>query len=204
MPATNIDIRHGDALDLLLEENGKFALIATDPPYTMGGTGDEHRVTATVAVVLRECAQRVMPGGHLIVMCASSWRSISYMVESVRNVIDPVRVGTWCKPQSKTKVKTAGWSWASASVIVFRKGSAITNARCATLDHVLCEPTQKQRRAQLPADVARWMVEPYVVEGERMLDPFAGSGAIVQAATELGMRAHGYEKNPLPEHRSDV
>jgi DNA modification methylase len=187
-------IIEGDALDLILDEAGQFDLVVTDPPYAFGGSGDEHAISATVAVVLREAARRLAKGRWMVVMCASSWRSMSYMVESVRGVVEPVRVATWCKPQSRSKVNTPGWLWASVSTIAFRKGKALDAREAEQLDHITAEVVRNGRRAELPADVARWAVSAYAVPGGRFLDPFAGSGALVRAAAELGMNSTGYEK----------
>lgn len=184
----------GDSLDLIQQLTDKPDLIVTDPPYAFGGSGDEHAISATVAVVLRESAQRLAKGRWMLVMCASSWRSTSYMVEAVRGVVDPVRIGTWCKPVARTKVSTSGWLWASVNVVAFRKGRAEDSSSSGILDHITAAPIVKGRRAELPPEVARWMVEPYAVLGGFFLDPFAGSGVIVQAAENCGMRAVGYER----------
>lgn len=186
----------GDALDLISAETGKFDLIVTDPPYAFGGSGDEHAISATVAIVLREAAARLAKGRWMLVMCASSWRSMSYMVESVRGLVDPVRCGTWCKPESRTKVSTTGWAWASVSVIAFRRGKPLCQSGSPVLDNITAAPIKNGRRAELPPEVARWMVNPFAVAGGRFLDPFAGSGRIVQAAEDHDMEAIGYEKNP--------
>jgi tRNA G10 N-methylase Trm11 len=187
---------HGDALDMISRETGTFSLIATDPPYAFGGSGDEHALSATVAVVLREAAQRLERGRWMLVMCAASWRSQSYMVESVRGIVEAVRVATWCKPMARSKVASAGWAWASVKVIAFRKGKAADNGIIDALDHITAAPLRNGRRAELPPEVARWMVAPFLVPGGRFLDPFAGSGAIVNAAMSGGMDAIGYEKKP--------
>lgn len=188
----------GDSLDLIQAETGTFDLIATDPPYAFGGSGDEHAISATVAVVLREAAQKLSKGRWMLVMCASSWRSQQYMAEAVRGIVEPVRTATWCKPKSRAKVKTPGWSWASVSVIAFRKGKAAEwRPTGDALDHITSAVVMNGRRAELPPEVARWMVEPYIVPGGRFLDPFAGSGAIPKAAEALGMIATGYEKRPV-------
>lgn len=188
-------ILKGDALDLIQAEQGTFDLIVTDPPYAFGGSGDEHAISATVAIVLREAATRLKRGRFMGVMCASSWRSMSYMVESVRGIVEPVRVGTWCKPESRTKVNTTGWAWASVPVIVFRKGKADDIFEsCPLLDNITAPVIKNGRRAELPPEVADWMVAPFAVKGGRFLDVFAGSGAIVRAAERAGMIAFGYEK----------
>jgi DNA modification methylase len=186
----------GDSLDLILLEQRRPALVATDPPYAFGGSGSEHALSATVAIVLREAAQRLERGRWMLVMCASSWRSTSYMVEAVRGIVEPVRIATWCKPEARTKVETTGWKWASVNVIAFRKGKAIDDCAASDLDHINEPPVINGRRAELPHRVAEWMVRPFAVPGALMIDPFAGSGAILDAAESCGMNAVGYEKNP--------
>lgn len=192
-------ILRGHALDLIESLEGEPDLIATDPPYAFGGTGDEHAISATVATVLREAARRLRKGRWMLVMCAASYRSQAYMVESVRGLVEPVRVATWCKPKARTKVQTTGWAWASVSVIAFKKGKALELESPALLDHITAEPVMNGRRAELPQEVADWMVSPYAVAGGLCLDPFAGSGKLLTAAEKCGMRAIGYELNPLAE-----
>ncbi len=193
-------IRKGDALELVLLEEGRPDLIVTDPPYAFGGGGTEHELSATVAVVLRESAQRLQKGRWMIVMCASSWRSTHYMVDAVRGIVDPQRIATWCKPAAKTKARTVGWKWASVNVIAFRKGKALDDAgNCDELDHILAAPLTVGRRAELPPEVAAWAVRPFAVPGGAMWDPFAGSGALLKAAEDAGMKAIGFESNPLPD-----
>ena len=186
----------GDALDLIESLEDKPFLIATDPPYAFGGSGEEHAISATVAIVLRESARRLQRGGWMLVMCASSWRSMSYMVESVRGILDPVRVATWTKPSSRSKTRTPGWAWASVSVIALRRGKSADLDRSAILDHHAAPIITNGRRAELPPSVADWVVGPFAKKGEPMLDPFAGSGALVAAADRAGMRGMGYEKKP--------
>jgi tRNA G10 N-methylase Trm11 len=189
-----MELISGDSLDLILAETRRPDLIVTDPPYAFGGTGDEHAISATVAVVLREAATRLQKGRWMLVMCAASWRSTAYMVEAVRGVVDPVRIATWCKPTARTKARTTGWAWASVNVIAFKKGKALDDYSSPFVDHITCPPVINGRRAELPAEVADWMVTPYAVAGGLMIDPFAGSGAILKAAERAGMNAVGYEK----------
>lgn len=187
----------GDSLDLILAETVTPDLVVTDPPYAFGGSGSEHAISATVAVVLREAAQRLAKGRWMLVMCASSWRSTAYMVEAVRGLVEPVRIATWCKPAARTKVETTGWKWASVNVIAFRKDKALDDYAASDLDHITAPPVINGRRAELPPEVALWMVKPFAVAGGVLLDPFAGSGAILKAGETCGMTAIGYEKNPM-------
>jgi DNA modification methylase len=186
-------ILRGHALDLIEQLTEAPDLIVTDPPYAFGGSGKEHAISATVATVLRESARRLKKGRWMLVMCAASWRSQAYMVESVRGLVEPVRVATWCKPKARTKVQTTGWAWASVKVIAFRKGKALDLESEPYLDHITAEPIMNGRRAELPPAVADWMVGPFAVYGGFCLDPFAGSGRILNAAELHGMHATGYE-----------
>jgi tRNA G10 N-methylase Trm11 len=186
-------ILRGHALDLIEQLTDTPDLIVTDPPYAFGGSGEEHAISATVATVLRESARRLAKGRWMLVMCASSWRSQAYMVESVRGIVEPVRVATWTKPKARTKVQTTGWAWASVKVIAFRKGKALELESPPYLDHITAEPVMNGRRAELPMEVANWMVAPFAVPSGLCFDPFAGSGKILTAAETCGMRALGYE-----------
>lgn len=196
-----IALHNADALEWVLGEGGneKFDLIATDPPYAFSGNGAEHEMTATVAIVLRESAKLLKPGGWMLVMCASSWRSTAYMVEALRGVLIPVRIATWCKLAARTKVRTVGWQWTSVNVLAFRNGKSATLPATEVLDHITAEPVVKGRRAQLPAIVADWMIAPFAVPGGKMLDPFAGSGELVRSADRAGMHATGCELTPTAE-----
>ena len=197
-----MEIRTGDALELIQGFERPIDLLVTDPPYAFGGSGGEHALSATVAVVLREAARKMAPGSWALVFAASSWRSTAYMVEAVRGVLEPVRIGTWTKPESKTKVATSGWKWASVNVIAMRKGKARFTPTSEALDHICAAPVKNGRRAELPASVADWAVAPFAVPGGVALDPFAGSGALPAAAARAGMSAYGFEREPVSRDRA--
>ena len=193
-----MELRRGDALSLIDDFDQDIDLIATDPPYSFGGNGSEHELSATVAIVLREAAKKLKRGCWMVSMCASSWRSTVYIIESVRNILNPVRFATWAKPSPKTKVRTPGWEWTSVNVVAFRKGDKNNPdlGLCNELDYIVEAPLKKGRRAQLPGKVAEWMVKPFVIKEGIMLDPFAGSGTLPKAAEKLGMKAYGFERSP--------
>lgn len=189
-------ITKGDALDLIDVFPERIDLMVTDPPYAFGGSGGEHALSATVAVVLRESARKMQKGSWAVVFAASSWRSTAYMVEAMRGILEPVRIGTWVKPESRTKVATAGWRWASVNATAFRKGKGRDLGACDLLDHICAAPIRNGRRAELPPEVADWAVAPFAVPFGVFLDPFAGSGALPLAAERANMRAFGFERDP--------
>lgn len=192
-PVGEVTIERGHALELV-EQVPTFDLLVTDPPYAMGGGGAEHAMSATVATVLRESAHKLRKGGWAIVFAASSWRSTYYMIEAVRGVLEPVRMGTWVKPASRSKVRTPGWAWASVNVIVMRRpGKNPPGVPVPTLDWICEPPLIVGRRAQLPPAVAEWAVAPFAAPGGLAFDPFAGSGALLRAAADCGMHTLGFE-----------
>jgi DNA modification methylase len=195
-PDRLVELIAGEALATLSawDPRDQFDLVVTDPPYALSARGTaEHELTATVAVVLRESARLLKPDRWMLVMCAASWRSTTYMVEALRGLVHPVRIGTWCKPAARTRTRTIGWAWASVNVMVFRKGDTADGAASPTLDHITAAPLTCGRRAQLPPAVADWLVAPYAVADGVLLDPFAGSGEILRAAARAGMDAIGIE-----------
>jgi len=196
LKTAGVTIRQGHALDLITGVK-QVDLIATDPPYAFSGEGAEHALGSVVANVLRESAYRLRKGGWAVVFAASSWRSTYYVVESVRGILEPIRIGTWAKPAAKTKVRTPGWAWASVNVIVFRRpGAPGAGVPSEMLDYIVEPPLMVGRRAQLPDRVARWAVQPFTVPGGVMLDPFSGSGVLCRTASEAGMTAVGFEMTP--------
>lgn len=199
VPIPKWTMHKGDSLDLISAWDTPLDLVVTDPPYAMGGAGQEHALSATVAIVLRSTAERLRRGSWFVVYCATSWRAIAYMVEAVRGIVEPVRIATWCKPKSRTKVSTPGWAYASVAVLAMRKGPKNRPELTPSpiLDHLAAPVFTQGRRAQLPETVAAWSVAPFVIPGGVMLDPFAGSGALPKAAGVLGMIAHGLEKDPF-------
>lgn len=184
----------GHATDLITDV-GKLDLVVTDPPYAFTGSGPEHEMTATVAVVLRECAQRLTRGSWMIVFCASSWRSVNYTVEAVRGVLDPIRIGVWVKPNPRSRVVIPGWKWGTVAVVAFRKGPKNREELKPReiKDYIEAPALIEGRRAQLPEIVCDWAVEPFAIPGGQFLDPFAGSGSLVRSAIKFGMEARGFE-----------
>lgn len=197
--------RHeGHAIDLLSDWDRELDLVVTDPPYAFGGgSGSEHhKLSATVAIVLRETARKLKRGCWLVCYTATSWRAISYVVEACRNIVEPVRIATWTKPCCRTKVQPIGWSYASVALVAMRKGPKNDPRLMKTtdLDHIEAATAVGGRRAQLPETVASWSVAPFVIPGGLFLDPFAGSGTLPAAAAHCGMEAHGFEILEEPDY----
>jgi hypothetical protein len=105
-------------------------------------------------VALREYASKLRRERWMLVMCASCWRSTSYMVEAVRGVVEPVRVAHWNKPVARTRASTGGWRWASVHVIAFRKGKAVDATPSGHLDHITAAPLTTGRLCRTHSETA--------------------------------------------------
>lgn len=197
---SKIHMINRDSVECLQTWDTPIDLIVTDPPYAFSGYGAEHELTASVAIVLRESAKHLKRGSWMIVYSASSWRSISYIVESVRPILSPVRIASWIKPKSKTKVRTVGWNWSTVAIIAMRKGpknrTRLDQFDDFDPDYISCNPLTTGRRAELPDKVALWSIKPFIIPNGVFLDPFAGSYKLTKIASKLGMIAYGIEKDP--------
>ena len=118
------------------------------------------------------------------------------MVESVRGILDPVRIATWVKPGATSKTRTPGWRWSTVNIVALRRGKSASLPSSEEPDYIVEPPVRNSRRAELPSTVAHWAVSPFAVKGGMMLDPFAGSGRLVEAAAHAGMNATGFEVLP--------
>ncbi|KKM79299.1 hypothetical protein LCGC14_1351340 [marine sediment metagenome] len=186
-------IQHGHAVDLIAKFNEQIDLLASDPPYAFGGSTGEHELSAAVAIALRESARLLKPGCWCVVYCASSWRSTNYMIEAMRGILQPIRVATWCKPNAVSKARTTGWGWATVNVVAFRRGKDKLQRQPIGLDYIEAKAVKTGRRAELPSCVADWSIAPFVVPGGVILDPFAGSGALLLAGERANMTAIGFD-----------
>ncbi len=87
---------------------------------------------------------------------------------------------------------------ATRFIPTFRYAPKATAPERPTVDGVT-HPTVK------PLSVTRWLVDLVAVEGMRVLDPFAGSGPVAEACTEVGVSSVSIERDgrfvPLIVHR---
>jgi hypothetical protein len=123
------------------------------------------------------------------------------MVEAVRGLVESVRIAHWNKPAARTRASTSGWWWASVHIIAFRKGKAADVKPSGYLDHITAAPLTTGHRAELASEVAAWMIEPFAV---MMCDPFAGSRALIRAATAPGWMPSASRRTRLKRGRREL
>jgi DNA modification methylase len=62
--------------------------------------------------------------------------------------------------------------------------------------HIATETGNKNHSAAYPKELPKWFIKLFTKEGDWVLDPFSGSGATIEAATELRRNAIGIEIMP--------
>jgi 16S rRNA G966 N2-methylase RsmD len=172
-------IHHGNAAELV-GTLPPFDLVVTDPPYAMGGVDGEWRLTAEVAIALRDGAKVVKRrDGAMVVLAASSGRSIEFMSSAVGLPLK--RVLTWHRPDARTAARS-GWRFDTVLALVFGKvppeggQSSFISAP---------SPRPSGHKAEIPDEVADWLLAPWA-DPLTVLDPFCGSGALLAAAARRG------------------
>lgn len=181
-----VDIREGNAAEVV-DALPRFDLVVTDPPYAMGGVDGEWRLTAEVAIALRDAAKIVKRrDGAMVVLAASSGRSVEFMSSAVGLPLK--RVLTWHRPDARTAARS-GWRFDTVLALVFGKVSPEGGSSSFIS---AASPKPSGHKAEIPDEVADWLLAPFR-EPRVVLDPFCGSGSLLAAAQRLGHTVLGVD-----------
>lgn len=183
-----IKIYHGDCREIL-PELPKVPLVLTDPPYAIGAGRGEWSATAAVAIGLHEAAKRVSKGGALLAFTTTSGRGIEFTQGSIAGKLPFNRLLTWCKTDGRSRA-VSPWRWDSVAILAFGSvGSTATGS-----SSVYQTPADYEREtdhpAELPDGIADWLYAPF---GTDCLDPFMGTGRLLEPAVGSGKHVIGIE-----------
>ncbi len=147
---------------------------------------------------LKEWTDKVLPkiGGWAVIFCAQA--QIGEYIETLKGHRF-VAVGTmvWQKtnpvPFNHTHKPINAWE----AIVIGKRSGTKFNGRVVHNVFVCKSPSPQERihPTQKPVQLLAQFVELFSAPGDLVFDPFAGSGSTVLAATQMGRRAIGYEKD---------
>lgn len=190
-----ITIYHGDCRDVL-QDIGPVGLVITDPPYAIGSSRAEWKVTASVGTGIHLAAKKVEKGGAMLVFTTTSGRGIDFTMGAVGNALPLNRLLIWHKSFIRSRV-AGPWRWDAVAILAFGRAcfgrpehsSVFTTTDPASHTHL----GDTGHPAELPDGVADWLYGPLATDETVMLDPFMGSGKLLEPAARMGRRAIGIE-----------
>lgn len=188
-------IYHADCREILADLPSVDYVI-TDPPYAMGSSRQEWKVTASVGTGIHMAARKVVKGGALFCFSTTSGRGIEYTLGAVGRALPFNRVLIWHKRFVRSRV-AGPWRWDAVAILAFGRasfGKPELSSCCAT-DEPLSKGSLEDVRhpAEVPGDVARWLYCPLDRDEITVMDPFMGSGSLLLPAAEAGRRVIGIE-----------
>lgn len=205
-----VTLYHGDCLDCLNEVSGLGAVI-TDPPYSSGGAFRGDRMLSTIAKYTNgdtlayrtEFAGDTRDQRGFLVWCTlwlglararatagarvlsfTDWRQLPTLSDAIQCAGWVWRgIATWHKPGIRMQ---RGSFSGSAEYVVWGTNGPLTDHDGAPQNVFACAPVaDKVHIAEKPVSVAFWLLKA-IEPGVLVVDPFMGTGSILQAARISG------------------
>lgn len=204
-------VKCGDATSLILNlPNESIDCIITDPPYGVDvGHGGGHRMEAdfddspeaAIAIlrsILPELRRVLKPSGHFYLFFAPQrWATIFNLCSScgfdVRDVPN-----IWTKPGGATGTTDWDNNFAPAwepFLFASNKQRRLNFKRKNVFTYSVELGASRLHPTQKPIELIRELVQLSTQPGEIILDPFAGSGSTLVAASQLRRKFLGFELN---------
>lgn len=204
-----VTIYHGDSVELMpYLETSFFDAVITDPPYNEVNRADILNADGSVWSRMDKGGADSLPvdiptltaelcrlsRGWVYVWCG--WRQVSHIIDAMGDSdIDSVRLGGWHKASPVPMAASKMWLSAFETCVIGRKPKSYFNRYAASpiwfgeKEYATFHPTQK------PLWLMTELVTASVPEGGYVIDPFMGSGSVLEAAKKNGRRAVGIEIN---------
>lgn len=200
-------IVHADAFDFLARlKDGSVDLVVTDPPYE---SLEKHRARGTTTRLSHSKASsndwfKILPNDQLPRLMEELWRVLKpnshlyvFCDDETSNIIwqinEQMRLFKWWKRLVWDKLKMGmGYHYrASFEFILFlEKGKRALNSK--SLRDVISVPRiHGGYPTEKPVEVSEILISQSTDVGERVVDPFCGSGSVGVAARRLGRKFAG-------------
>jgi site-specific DNA-methyltransferase (adenine-specific) len=195
-----------------LKATEQFDLCLTDPPYDRERSLIGHVARASIGKTLDwdkldlgwvlRVAPTLAPKGQILAFCpfeAIGGYELAFQAAKL------IYKGTlvWHKT-NPGPVYRASYQWACEAIVWAARGDGCTfmpwEEQAGATAHNLIEGAicQGNERTEHPTQKPLWLImrllQRHAVEGQRVLDPFCGSGTTLVAARKLGLEAIGIER----------
>jgi len=198
-------------------EDDSVDCVVTDPPYGMafqeGSSSETHqtgdRVKAWDGIegdqsideavellknTLGQITRVLKEGGHAYIFC--DWRGIHEIKPLVEGVLNVKNVLVWDKGSMGIGDLTNNWGYSHEFIIFATKGDRahkLTDATRNVLEHGRPNRTDYEHPTMKPESLLVELVQVSTQEGDRVLDPFMGSGTTAVAAIQNNRDYVGFE-----------
>jgi site-specific DNA-methyltransferase (adenine-specific) len=204
--ADGITLYAGDCLKVL-PNLAPVDVVITDPPYNVGKAYASHDDNLPPDAYLEWLRARLAACATLAgeVVYFPGRNNLLATLEVLHGTgLRPVRVLGWHKREFAGDMWNGGpamcWEpvvWASsAQRPAFNKLFGPWGRDFLVINATHGDPFFKLHPCPKPVEVMRWLVGLFCPPGGTVLDPFAGTGATLRAAKDLGRKAVGIELEP--------
>ena len=216
-----VDLSHslflGDSINDILPKwpNDCVDHIITDPPYAIdmdnlqqattalmdvSRTEEEHQVEPNIALLgamMPACYRVLRDGGYFAFFCDQmNWQYLYDVAIAAGFRVQRWPI-VWCKPQAKCQMAHVLITKATEIVMVCRKGKAQLPTPVPLNWHLAGnDETKLSNPFAKPFEIWKFLYDCFTVEGQTVLDPFAGEGSSTIAGLKLNRRALAIELNP--------
>ena len=189
----------GDCLEVMKGYGDKiFDLILTDPPYNAKNIGPNARVYSEGIMQLPPEEYKKFCTDWITEALRISHRVV--FTPGIANVCyypQPDWIACWHKPGGRIFYRFGGFN-AWEPIFLYGK---IPKGKRLPQDYLLVNTMnftkgpEKDHPCPKPLELMRILVDTFSLEGERVLDPFTGSGTTLVAAKSLNRQYAGIEMN---------
>lgn len=203
----SITLYHGDCRDVLLELPPQSVdVLLTDPPYGMAWEGNgktaapirgdgKRQGVRVLRQALAACSPALSPDAHAYVFC--HWESWPDFYDAAASHLSVRGALVWWKARGGMgNVRT---TYAPDYEVVLYAAQSSRRALAGKRQGAVLAgfppvpPQQRTHPTEKPIALLAHLIEKSCPKGGLVLDPFAGSGATLVAAQQLGRRAVGVE-----------
>lgn len=205
----------GDFFERILElPDSCMDFVEIDPPYAIDLQRVKQRDTNTIdaeleayneisidnypsfmARVIENCDRVMRDDSWILIWHATEWRDLIYRLCLQQGFQGNMISGKWIKPNGQCQHPDKYLANACEEFLYLRKGDPkiIRAGRSNIFPFSPVPPQRKIHPTQRPQELIREILSTFCVESQKVLVPFAGSGATIIAAESLHMQAVGFD-----------